>query len=108
MSRQICTAAIRGAHTIAAQAEAMLDRALREKGPGAAVEFPNTAYFIPIIYAMTGREVRTLVAGRQAAGAHTVWWDGRDDAARRLSAGLYLCRMTTGNRSASEKLLRIR
>ena len=60
MSRKIAAAAIRGAHKIAGQAEAMLDRAVREKGPGATVEFPNTGYFIPIIYAMTGREVRTL------------------------------------------------
>ena len=42
------------------QAQEILDRAIREKGEGAAVEFPNTGYFVPVIYAMTGREVRTL------------------------------------------------
>jgi acetyl-CoA synthase len=60
MSKKIATAAIRGAHQIAAQAEEILARAIREKGEAAAVEFPNTGYFIPVIYAMTGREVRTL------------------------------------------------
>ena len=60
MSRQIAAAAIRGAHKIARQAEEVLGRAIREKGEDAAVEFPNTGYFIPIIYAMTGEEVRKL------------------------------------------------
>jgi acetyl-CoA synthase len=60
MSKIIAAAAIRGAHQLAQQAEQTLDRALREKGETAVVEFPNTGYFIPVIYAMTGREVRTL------------------------------------------------
>jgi acetyl-CoA synthase len=60
MSRKIAAAAIRGAHRIAKQAEDILERAVRQKGEDAAVEFPNTGYFIPIIYAMTGQEVRKL------------------------------------------------
>jgi len=60
MSRIIAAAAIRGAHKIAKQAEEILEKAIREKGEDAAVEFPNTGYFIPIIYAMTGHEVKTL------------------------------------------------
>jgi acetyl-CoA synthase len=60
MSRIIASAAIRGAHQIARQADEILNRAIQEKGEGATVEFPNTGYFIPIIYAMTGHEVKTL------------------------------------------------
>ena len=60
MSREIAAAAIRGAHAIARQAREILDRAIRERGEDAPVEFPNTGYFIPIIYAMTGREVKRL------------------------------------------------
>jgi acetyl-CoA synthase len=60
MSRKIATAAIRGAHKIAKQAEDILERAIREKGESTTVEFPNTGYFLPIIYAMTGRAVKTL------------------------------------------------
>jgi len=60
MSRKIATAAIRGAHKIAKQAEEMLEKAIAEKGEDAAVEFPNTGYFIPIIYAMTGHKVTKL------------------------------------------------
>ncbi|MBM4018766.1 MAG: CO dehydrogenase/CO-methylating acetyl-CoA synthase complex subunit beta [Planctomycetes bacterium] len=60
MSRIIAAAAIRGAHKIALQAEQMLAKAVAAKGDSAPVEFPNTGYFIPIIYAMTGHEVKTL------------------------------------------------
>ena len=60
MSRIIAAAAIRGAYQIAQQAGEMLAKAVAAKGEGATVEFPNTGYYIPIIYAMTGREVKTL------------------------------------------------
>ncbi|MBN2271711.1 MAG: CO dehydrogenase/CO-methylating acetyl-CoA synthase complex subunit beta [Sedimentisphaerales bacterium] len=60
MSKIIASAAIRGAYKIAEQAEEILNRAIKEKGNDCPVEFPNTGYFMPIIYSMTGREVRTL------------------------------------------------
>jgi acetyl-CoA synthase len=42
------------------EAELMLRKALAEKGPDTKVEFPNTAYFLPTIYGMTGLEITTL------------------------------------------------
>ncbi len=60
MSRIIATAAINGAHKIAAQAEDILKKAIEQKGRDTAVEFPNTGYYIPIIYSMTGRAVEKL------------------------------------------------
>ena len=60
MSKFIASAAIRGAHKIARQAEDILARAVKEKGPDCRVEFPNTGYYIPIIYSMTGRAVEKL------------------------------------------------
>ena len=60
MSRIICAAAIRGAHSLAKQAGDILEKAVKEHGEDHAVEFPNTGYFIPIIYAMMGHEVKTL------------------------------------------------
>ncbi|HDQ99419.1 MAG TPA: hypothetical protein ENN51_03940, partial [candidate division WOR-3 bacterium] len=41
----------------------------------------------------SGRKVRTLVSGRTGQGRHSVRWDGRDDAGRRLPAGVYFCRL---------------
>jgi len=60
MSKIIASAAIRGAHKIARQAEDILTRAIKEKGRDCRVEFPNTGYYIPIIYSMTGRAVERL------------------------------------------------
>ena len=60
MSRIIASAAIRGAHKIAKQAEEILSQAIKEKGKDCPVAFPNTGYYIPIIYSMTGRAVEKL------------------------------------------------
>jgi len=60
MSRIIASAAIRGAHKIAKQAEDILAQAIKEKGEDCEVQFPNTGYYIPIIYSMTGRAVERL------------------------------------------------
>jgi len=60
MSRIIATAAINGAYTLVEKAEKALEVALGSHPESAAVEFPNTAYYLPIIYGTTGEEVRTL------------------------------------------------
>ena len=54
MSKIIASAAIRGAHKIFHKAEEKFREALERFGPGQEVGFPNTAYYLPIIYAMTG------------------------------------------------------
>ena len=60
MSRIIATSAINGAHKIVEQAKDILAKAIEQKGKDCKVEFPNTGYYIPIIYSMTGRAVETL------------------------------------------------
>jgi acetyl-CoA synthase len=60
MSKIIASAAIRGAHKIAKQAEEILAQAIEQKGKDCKVAFPNTGYYIPIIYSMTGIAVETL------------------------------------------------
>jgi len=60
MSRYIASRAIRGANALVMEAELMLQMALNEKGPDTPVSFPNTAYFMPLILAMTGMEIKTL------------------------------------------------
>lgn len=60
MSRIIAAAAIRGAHKIVKQAEQILEKTIQEKGRDCTAEFPNTGYYIPIIYSMTGRAVERL------------------------------------------------
>ncbi|MGR3174622.1 MAG: acetyl-CoA decarbonylase/synthase complex subunit alpha/beta [Candidatus Scalindua sp.] len=68
MSRLICTAAIRGAHKIVKQAEEKLREAIDSKGKGAKVEFPDTGYYLPIIYSATALKVKTLEDCEEALG----------------------------------------
>lgn len=60
MSRFIGTSAIRGAHGIVAEAETLLKDALEKLGPETPVAFPNTAYYLPVIYGYSGHKVQTL------------------------------------------------
>ncbi|MCS7247063.1 MAG: acetyl-CoA decarbonylase/synthase complex subunit alpha/beta [Anaerolineales bacterium] len=60
MSRYIATRAIRGANALVREAELMLKRAIQEKGGNQKVAFPNTAYYLPLIYGMTGIAVEKL------------------------------------------------
>jgi len=60
MSKLIASEAIRGAHGLVLQAEDMLEKTIAEKGEGFAFEFPDTAFYLPMIYAMTGYAVKTL------------------------------------------------
>jgi hypothetical protein len=53
------------------------------------------------VHDRAGRLVRTLVP--DPAGVAT--WDGRDDAGRVLSAGVYFCRFSTGDYRSTEKLV---
>ncbi len=60
MSKIICSAAIRGAKNIIDMAEESYEEALVKFGPEQEVAFPNTAYFLPIIYSMLGAKVEKL------------------------------------------------
>jgi acetyl-CoA synthase len=60
MSKTIATKAIRGAHKIVMRAENELAKVLKEKGPDTRVEFPNTAYFLPISYGILGMKIEKL------------------------------------------------
>ena len=56
------------------------------------------------IHALDGRVVRRLHDGALGAGDHELRWDGRDDAARTLSAGVYFYRLETPGRTLTRKL----
>ncbi len=68
MSRIIATAAIRGAHSIVKQAEDKLREAIESKGKDTKVDFPDTGYYLPIIYSATAFEVKTLGDCEEALG----------------------------------------
>ena len=66
MSRIIASAAIRGAHKYVKEAEKKLNKLIEEKGEKQEISFPNTAYYLPIILALLGIEVKTLSDAKKA------------------------------------------
>jgi acetyl-CoA synthase len=60
MSKLIAASAIRGAHKIVADAEAMVRDAIAAKGADHPVGFPDTAYALPVIYSLLGERVEKL------------------------------------------------
>ena len=52
-----------------------------------------------------GRLVWSPPIRAQNAGSHSLFWDGRDNAGWRLSAGCYFCTLTSGAQSSRVKLL---
>jgi hypothetical protein len=57
------------------------------------------------VYDASGRHVRTLVDGAEAAGEHTVDFDGRDDRGAALASGVYFYRLDTGNLTRTRKMV---
>jgi len=60
MSRYVATSAIRGANAIVGEAEALVADAIDRLGPDAPVQFTNTAYYLPVVYAFLGHKVERL------------------------------------------------
>jgi hypothetical protein len=61
------------------------------------------------IYDVSGRLVRTLVNEMQEPGnRYTVTWDGRNGFGRNVSSGIYFCRLTTGTRTSTRKMVLLR
>jgi acetyl-CoA synthase len=60
MSKIIASAAIRGAYKIIGQAEEKWKIAQEKHGANEPIGFPNTAYYLPVIYGMLGAKVERL------------------------------------------------
>ncbi len=60
MSKLVAFAAIQGGYNIVGKAEGKLKRAIDKYGPKQEIGFPNTAYYLPIIYSLLGMKVEKL------------------------------------------------
>jgi len=60
MSKIIAASAIKGAYKIVERAKKSLKDCIDKHGKDQKVEFPNTGYFLPVIYSMTGMKVEKL------------------------------------------------
>jgi hypothetical protein len=55
-----------------------------------------------------GRVVKVLARGRFARGQHVLDWDGRDEAGRRVSSGIYVYRVLTASGTVNRKTVVLR
>jgi acetyl-CoA synthase len=60
MSRLVAFAAIQGGYNIVSKVEGKYKRALETYNADTKVGFPNTAYYLPVIYSLLGTKVETL------------------------------------------------
>jgi acetyl-CoA synthase len=60
MSKIIASAGIRGAHSIVERVDAKWKKAMDTFGGNQEIAFPNTGYYLPIIYGITGFPVKKL------------------------------------------------
>jgi hypothetical protein len=60
------------------------------------------------IHDTAGRRLRTLINETRDAGDHRVQWDGRDEAGRMVSAGVYFAKLRTEEGTAVRKLVLIK
>lgn len=57
------------------------------------------------VFDVLGRKVKSIPAGKMSAGYHEFVWNGRNDAGRDVSSGVYLLRMAVGGSAKFLKML---
>ncbi len=60
MSKLVAFAAIQGGYKVVSAVEGEYRKALQTYNADTKVEFPNTGYYLPVIYSLTGMKVETL------------------------------------------------
>lgn len=60
MSKLIAFAAIQGGYKVVSEVEGLYNNALQTYNADTKVEFPNTGYYLPVIYSLTGMKVTNL------------------------------------------------
>ena len=71
-------------------------------------DLPRSEEIDLALYSLIGQKVTSLARGHREAGTYSLRWDGRDDSGRKLASGVYLYRLTAGDRVETKKLLLLR
>lgn len=70
-----------------------------------AYQISSGNYVTLSIYDLLGRKINTLVSKEQSAGSYTVSWNGTDELGNNVPTGIYLYTLSTGNFTASKKMI---
>lgn len=69
---------------------------------------PEDSYVMLAVYDVAGRRIRTLVDKPLKANFYRVDWNGRNDAGRQVSSGMYFYRIQAGRHTQARKMLLLR
>jgi len=69
---------------------------------------PQPAHVQVQIFDVNGRKVKRLVDQVCGAGVHSVVWNGTDEADRKVSSGIYICRFSAGKVVLNRKLILVK
>jgi hypothetical protein len=72
------------------------------------VEMPKSADVEVTVYDILGQRIATLLSGEQAAGYHTVEWNGTNQAGLNVPSGTYFIRMISENFTGVQKVMLIK
>lgn len=75
--------------------------------PATTIEYqlPQRSDVKLVVYNTLGQRVRTLLNQSVEAGFHKVVWDGRNDAGRQVSSGIYIYRFNAGDFHRTQKMI---
>ena len=59
------------------------------------------------IYDLSGRHIVKLVNERKTSGTHTFQWRGTDETGRKLSSGIYVCKLISGAEMESKIIMMV-
>jgi len=71
-------------------------------------QIPKTVQIKLEIYSIIGQKVRTLVNEIKSPGFYSANWDGRNEYGIEVSSGVYLYRITMGDKTFTKKMLLMR
>jgi len=71
-------------------------------------DLPKETHVKIVIYNIIGREVRTLVNEKQAAGYKQIQWNARDNFGKQVSSGYYIYMMQAGDFHKVHKMILIK
>ena len=68
-------------------------------------DLPKVVYGELSIYNIAGQKIKTLRYGRFLSGRHQAIWDGTDFSGQQVASGTYICKFTSSEFEASERML---
>ena len=66
---------------------------------------PNKSHELLVIYDLLGNKIKILVNESQSPGKKTVLWDGINDLGMKMSGGVYIYQIHSGDFTDTRKML---